>query len=40
VSSTVDFDQSLEAVERYDFQSAERLSPRLTVNGFDVRAQW
>jgi hypothetical protein len=40
VFSTVDCVQSDEAVTSMPSQSPLTLSPSLTVNGFDVRAQW
>lgn len=36
---TLDAVQSFDAVVRYDFQSELGLSPALSVNGLDVRAQ-
>ena len=39
VFRTVDLLQSLEVVSREGSQLFERLSPRLSVNGFDDRAQ-
>ncbi|MBI2033677.1 MAG: hypothetical protein HYT13_01115 [Candidatus Liptonbacteria bacterium] len=40
MSNTEDTLQSVEAVARCESHVAETLSPSLTVNGFDVRAQW